>query len=257
MLTHIRGLILTILLLSGYATNALAWGVEGHQVVARIAQPALSPKASQEINRLLALEPGASLVSISTWADEHRTHQTGSWHYINFSRTGCTYEPARDCPGGACVIEALKVQTQILGSNASDEKKLTALKFVVHLMGDIHQPLHAGFKDDKGGNTYQVQVLGHGTNLHALWDSGLIKTFNESTNALSAQLMAQGSKLLSHQNVSFLSAAQESCSIVQSADFYPPRHVDQKYINRFAPLVKERLLLAGQRLATLLNDTFR
>lgn len=84
-------------------TNAFGWGKEGHQVVANMAETQLSAKARAEVDRLLALETGATL-SISTWADEHRSPTTGSWHYVNFPRDTCTYDALRDCPDGNCVV---------------------------------------------------------------------------------------------------------------------------------------------------------
>lgn len=236
---------------------AFAWGVEGHQVVALTANSQLSPKAKSEVSKLLLLEPGSNLVSISTWPDEHATKITARWHYINFPKGSCLYIPERDCPEGNCVIAALHQQTQILGSKESDEKRLLALKYIVHFMGDIHQPLHAGYIEDKGGNNYQIQAFGNSTNLHALWDSGLIKNLNKSTNALSLDLLS--SKMISGNkfNIDPLNAATESCNIAHEPNFYPTRVVDQQYINHYTPILMSRLKLAGERLAQLLNDTLQ
>ena len=157
------------------ATNAWCWGSQGHQAIAGIAQANLTPKARSEINRLLALEPGVTMVSISTWADEHRSPATGAWHYVNFPRDTCTYNAERDCPNEKCVVGAIAKQASILEFDISDEKRLTALKYLIHFVGDVYQPLHAGYMDDKGGNTYQLQADMRGSNLHALWDTGLIR----------------------------------------------------------------------------------
>jgi hypothetical protein len=151
--------------------QALSWGAEGHQVIAKLAESQLTPKAFSEVNRLLAMEPDATLASISTWADEHRNPATAPWHYVNFPRGDCTYVPERDCPDGKCVVGAINKQVVILRSNAPDDKKLLALKYVVHFVGDVHQPLHAGYGDDRGGNTYQLQAFMRGSNLHAVWDT--------------------------------------------------------------------------------------
>jgi hypothetical protein len=136
---------------------AHAWGVEGHQVIATLAEQQLTAAARQEVARLLALEPGETLASVSTWADEHRNPQTAAWHYVNFPRGDCHYVAARDCPDGSCVVEALNRQIEVLGSSASDEVRLKALKYVVHFVGDVHQPLHAGYKDDRGGSAGRRQ----------------------------------------------------------------------------------------------------
>jgi hypothetical protein len=157
-----RSLLIILWLLT---STAHAWGTQGHQVIANLAYAQLTSKAKAEVDRLLALEPGATLASISTWADETRNKTSASWHYVNFPRDTCTYDPARDCPDGQCVVCAIDEQLAILASNTTDEKRLVALKYVVHLVADIHQPLHAGYADDRGGNKYQTQAFGRGTSL--------------------------------------------------------------------------------------------
>src|ERR1035437_4548815 len=94
--------------------NAFAGGKEGHQVVANLAAAQLTVKAGGEVERLLALEPGATLQSISTWADEHRNPATASWHYVNFPRETCTYDAGRDCPDGNCVVGVIAKQLEVL-----------------------------------------------------------------------------------------------------------------------------------------------
>lgn len=235
---------------------ALAWGAQGHQVVATLAQASLTAKASAAVNQLLSLEPGATLASLSTWADEHRDPATTAWHYVNFPKASCSYERARDCPDGNCVVDALKRQLEILASGAPDAERLLALKYVVHLVADVHQPLHAGYADDRGGNRYQVQAFGEGTNLHALWDLGLIRNLHLDTANLSARLRtiplpsSRGELDVAH-------FAEESCRIVGVPGFYPGHKVDAAYIERFTPIMEQRLAIAGARLAGLLNRLFR
>ena len=172
-------------------TPARAWGVQGHQVVAAIAWQGLSPVAREEATRLLALEPAQTLVSVATWADEHRGPATAPWHYLNFPRGQCRFDAARDCPEGQCVIGAIDRQRAILASKATDAERLQALKYLVHLVADIHQPLHAGYQDDRGGNTVQLRFLMRGSNLHALWDKGLIEQLGLDNEALIAAAQAQ------------------------------------------------------------------
>ena len=233
----------------GASFSAHAWGTEGHQVIAMIAEKELTPAARAEVDRLLALEPGATMASVSTWADEHRTPHTAAWHYVNFPRGDCTYDPERDCQNGQCVVAAIEWQAKVLGTNAPDEQRLKALKYLVHFVGDVHQPLHAGYLDDKGGNTYQLQVFMRGSNLHAVWDSGLIKYLNEDA-AVMASRLAKGPQTVTWTPVQ---AAEESCQIVSTPGFYPGRLIDGEYISAFTPTMEERLRLAGKRLAALLN----
>lgn len=95
-----RALFFGIALVFGAVSFAHAWGGEGHQVIALIAQAQLTPRARAEVDHLLAIEPGETLASISTWADEHRNPATAPWHYINFPRGDCVYNEQRDCPDG-------------------------------------------------------------------------------------------------------------------------------------------------------------
>jgi hypothetical protein len=121
------------------SSAAHAWGTEGHQIVALIAQSQLTPKAKAEVDRLLALEPGETLASISTWADEHKSPTTGPWHYVNFARDSCIYDAERDCPDGQCVVGTIQRELQIVDSKAPDDRRLTALKYIVcvfHAMAD-------------------------------------------------------------------------------------------------------------------------
>ena len=234
--------------------SALAWGVQGHHVVAAMAQARLSPAARDEANRLLALEPGASLLSVSTWADEQRSTETAPWHYVNFPRGQCAYTPERDCPDGQCVVGAIERQNEVLRSRAPDSERLLALKFVVHLVADVHQPLHAGHGDDRGGNTYQLQAFLQGSNLHAVWDLWLIRALNEDAPAWVTRLDRRLAH--THQPAEVFNAAkvaEESCRIVATPDFYPGRLVDVDYLERFLPVLETRLALAGVRLAEVLN----
>jgi hypothetical protein len=172
-----------------FCSTSFAWGSDGHQIVAMLAEAQLTPTARKELDRLLAQEPGSTLASISTWADEHRNPATAAWHYVNFPRGDCSYQPERDCPDGKCVVGVLDRQVEVLRTSVDDEKRLNALKYVVHFMGDIHQPLHAGYRDDRGGNSYQLQAFMRGTNLHAFWDSGLIKSLQQENAAVVKSLL--------------------------------------------------------------------
>jgi hypothetical protein len=233
--------------------QALSWGAEGHQVIAKLSESQLTPKARSEINRLLSLEPESTMASISTWADEHRSPATAPWHYVNFPRGDCTYIPERDCPDGKCVVGAINRQVEILGSNAADDKKLLALKYVIHFVGDVHQPLHAGYGDDRGGNSYQLQAFMRGSNLHAVWDNGLIRNLNQGADSLAARLTKATA---SGATFDAIQAAEESCRIVAKPTFYPGRLVDAPYVEEYTPVMEQRLTVAGARLAVLLNRIF-
>ena len=254
-MAHLAKVCLCALLATLAANSAFAWGAQGHQVIAHIAQAKLSKNARLQIDHLLAQEPGATLESEATWADEHRSPATGRWHYINFPRDSCTYDAIRDCPDGQCIVAAIDAQTAILAGAGSDGQRLKALKYVVHLVGDVHQPLHAGYRDDKGGNTYQLQSFMRSSNLHALWDSGLIRYLDQDPPTLGDSLLA-ASRLPEPQRLDFVQAAEESCNIVALPEFYPRRKIDLQYLEHFSPILLQRLALAGARLAGHLNQIF-
>ena len=252
-----RGIAATLWLASALIPNVgLAWGIDGHQVVALIAEAELSPTAMAEVTRLLDQEPGQTLASVSTWADEHRNPATAAWHFVNFPRYTCQYVPERDCPEGKCVVGAIERQLKILKSPGRDEVRRLALKYVVHFVADVHQPLHAGYADDRGGNDFQLRAFMRGSNLHALWDSGIIRSLNEAPETTAARL----SRILHNAadlDASAAQAAQESCEIVGMTGYYPKRRVGQDYIDRFTPVLESRLALAGKRLGQILNYALR
>ena len=238
------------------STQAWAWGSQGHQVVAAMAWELLQPATRQEVNRLLALEPGETLESLSTWADEHRNPATGPWHYVNFPRGNCQYEAQRDCPDGHCVVAAIERARAVWASNANDNARLKALKYLVHLVGDIHQPLHAGYRYDRGGNKFQLRAFMRGSNLHAVWDSGLLRQLdleNQALVALLEKMPTGGIKL----QASMAEAAEESCRLVATPAFYPADQVDQAYAKQFSPVMLARLATAARRLAWMLDNTAR
>lgn len=233
-----------------------AWGADGHRLVAELAEAQLTPEVRAEVNRLLAGVPGATLASVSTWADEVRSPTTAAWHYVNPRAGDCSYVRARDCPDGRCSIEAVNRQFEVLRSSRSDDERVKALKWVVHLVADLHQPLHAGFRSDKGGNSVQLQAFGRGTNLHAVWDGGLLRHRREGFEELMQRAKASGPAR--RESLDAAAWASESCRIVVSPGFYPEkRTVGLEYAQQWDATLLERLGSAGHRLAAALNSALR
>lgn len=248
----------TVLALSIFlsaATNAWSWGSDAHQLVARIAQQGLTSKAQQEVQKLLDQEPGSTLQSISTWADETRNPATAAWHYINFPKGDCHYDHDRDCPDGKCVVEAINRQVEVLRTDSDPQRRFNALKYVVHLVGDVHQPLHAGWGEDRGGNTYQLQAFMRGSNLHAFWDSGMVRYYKEQESNWS-QTVVQQAGTESAKPWAVRHAAEESCEIVRKDTFYPSRTVGSDYAEQYRATLTQRLSMAGSRLAQVLNGVW-
>ncbi len=234
------------------STQAAAWGTQGHQVVAAMAWELLQPATRAEVNRLLTLEPGETLESLSTWADEHRNPATGPWHYVNFPRGNCHYDPERDCPDGNCVVAAIERERAIWASTANDKARLKALKYLIHLVADIHQPLHAGYRDDRGGNQFQLRAFMRGSNLHAVWDSGLLRQLDLDNAALVA-LLHKVAVPHAKLHASMAEVAEESCRLVAMPGFYPAARVDMAYFHDFSPVMRDRLAFGARRLAWVIQ----
>jgi hypothetical protein len=240
-----------------HATPAQAWGADGHRLVAQLAESRLQPAALAGVQQLLALEPGATLASVSTWADEQRNPRTAAWHYLNFQRDAdCRYARERQCIEDNCVVGALQNQTSRLADTTQPAaERLEALKYLVHFVGDVHQPLHAGFADDRGGNSFQLQAFDRGTNLHSLWDSGLLRNWPGGADALKAAVWAEAEAPATAADPAPAAWAEESCRIVALPGFYPAsRTLDASYPTQWNPTLPQRLARAGHRLAAVLNQ---
>ena len=237
------------------ALPAGAWGPLGHRVVAELAEAQLQPRTREAVAQLLALEPGATLGSISSWADDTRTPATMPWHYVNFPRGDCSYRPARDCADGLCAIAAIERQRSTLQRSSDARERLTALKYLVHFVGDLHQPLHGAFGDDRGGNTYLLSPGTGQTNLHAWWDSGMIERSGLDAGQLRTALQRDALAPLRTPTGTPADWAGEDCRIASTPGFYPPADFDARlYQERWWPLLQGRLRLAGHRLARLLDE---
>jgi hypothetical protein len=241
------------------ATPALRWGGDGHRIVAEIALGRLSPAVANETRRLLG---GQNITDIASWADEIRRQvpATGPWHYIDIQVTDSSYVPARDCKDGACVIAAIETQLAILSDRSRpDSARATALKYVVHFIGDLHQPLHVGERGDKGGNDVKVTYQGRLTNLHSLWDSGLLLSFGQTDAAIVLQLndqISRRSDIAKLSGGSVVSWAMESHDLARDVVYRNlpnSGEITQQYADAARPVIFERLLRGGVRLAAELE----
>jgi hypothetical protein len=248
---------------------ARAWGPHGHRIATRVAEARLSPAARAAIRALL--HEGDTLVDLSNWADEEghdAVPGSAPWHYVNVPLSATRYD-SRYCPGGDCVVARIKHFRSVLADRAAPRlKRQQALLFLVHLVEDAHQPLHVGDNHDHGGNLTQVQFLGAGTNLHRLWDSGLINEINRNEHAWVEQI----APLLTPQNVRSWSQgsvedwATESLLDAKQA-YHGPAGAGQPissgtrlggdYVAFAQPILQRRLAQAGVRLANELNALFR
>jgi hypothetical protein len=242
------------------STSAHAWGPTGHRIVGELAEQQLTQGARAEVKRLLAVTHDQSLAEVATWADDLRDERsqralwrtTSKLHFLNFSSSSCHYDPARDCAGGQCIVAAIDRYARVLGDRTrSYRDRAEALRFVVHFVADVHQPMHAGSRHDKGGNRYPLQWDGRGTNLHAIWDSPVLASrrlgWSAYAVALARSPLPQATGTPAHW-------AEESCRMTRDDGIYPRGHrIDQDYLVHMRPLAEQRVRSAAARLAALLN----
>src|ERR1700683_70251 len=154
---------------------ALGWGPEGHSLIARIAEAQLTPAVHAKVVEILG--PNVTMASVASWPDEIRRSrpETGEWHYIDIPIDQPHLDMSRDCPKGDCVIKKIEDFEVVLHDpNMPAVQRREALMFLFHFVGDMHQPLHDSDNKDQGGNDVRVTYNGRNTNLHSLWDSGLL-----------------------------------------------------------------------------------
>jgi hypothetical protein len=241
----------------------LAWGRLGHRASARLTESRLTPQARALVRELL--EPGESLADASTWADENSRSIPGSaaWHYVNVPIQEPRYSP-RFCRDN-CVVSRLAEFRRILeDQTAPRRRRRMALRYVVHLLQDAHQPLHVGDRQDRGGNNLQLQFFrDDSTNLHQIWDSGLLRQAYRDEVELSQALtaFAQQSAAAEWSQGGVEDWANESLELARRAYCLPGTdlplrngmRLGQDYLEEYLPWAVRRLSQAGVRLADLLN----
>ena len=273
---HDVGLFAAGLALLAISSPALAWGKTGHRVVAAIADTQLSGLARANVEEILGA--GESLDEAANWPDEMRSapgdfwQKTATpWHYVTLN--GIIYDHA---PPEGDALEALgRFSKTLRDPAASRADKQLALRFIVHLVGDLHQPLHVGKCCDRGGNEVKVTWFGKPTNLHAVWDSQMVDDEQLSFTELAAKL----ERHISNQDVIDWWDVNPRDWISESAeirDTLYPRPVPKPakarkgrkgapeplpalsydYVYKFSPVMERRLKQGGVRLAAYLNDVF-
>ena len=260
--------LVAIVLFASVARPAIAWGPQGHRVITRIAMDRLSPHAAAEVK--LLLKDGDTLIDVCDWAD-HDGHTavpgSASWHYVNVPITAAHYD-AKFCPDSGCVVSKINHYREVLADKKAPHKeRARALLFLVHFVEDVHQPLHVGDNRDRGGNNAQVQFAGRGTNMHAVWDSGLLHHLGGNDEAWVKRV----EPLLTPENVKAWSSpkvedwADESLQAAKKAYHWPEgakeplargATLGDDYAKMAEPILKERLAKAGVRLANELNAIF-
>jgi S1/P1 Nuclease len=278
---------LLILLLPGLV---FAWGDEGHEVIALIAWRYLTPRTRAEVTALLAqdasqLTPTTDIAAEATWADKFRVRnpQTREWHFVNLEiegpdeDTACFHHPplprgvaASAGPAHDCIIDKIgQFRRELHDTSASPAERLLALQFLLHLVGDLHQPLHAADNHDRGGNDVAVQAGSNALgNLHQYWDTVVVEQLGIDARALAARLTTRISAR-QRRRMSLGSPtdwAMQSFDIATSAVYGQlpavsapgeQLQLNDAYRTRAAMIAEVQLQRAGIRLARVLNEALR
>jgi hypothetical protein len=248
--------------------RAEAWGVSGHRIVAMIAENHLTQRARLRVTQLLGDD--VTLASVASFADEIRNSrpETKQFHFVDIPLAANNYDSNRDCPEtdeGDCVIAAIeRFRRELSSEGESVGRRRFALKFLVHLIGDMHQPLHCADNNDRGGNDVKVTWFGRsgkGINLHSVWDSLIIEEAAledaEFAEALEEGLTTQS--IQTRQSGTIIQWALEAHKAARNHAYRIPRNkrLGQAYYDRTFAVVDEQLLRGGLRLAKILNDTLQ
>lgn len=256
-----------------------AWGGDGHRVVCRIAWNRLSPRTRQSVEQLLGPEGSrAAFPDACVWADEIRGRIEAdpalarfapytTAHYVNFEpssstldRRGCTrLSAARET---YCILDGIDLVAHAAAGGPSELSRAEALKLLVHLVGDIHQPLHVGYGRDRGGNDVTVNVMGEaGRNLHWVWDTFMVVHGGEEWASLARRLDRSVAPLdeMRWAEMDPTAWAAESYSVTETHaydDVEQGGYVGQRYFDLNRHTAERRLQMAGVRLAAVLNHLF-
>ena len=254
----IRRLVILFLLFVPLS-DSFGWGQIGHRAVGQLAEWHLSRRAAQQINALLG---PTSLAMVSTWMDEIRSDAaydyTSTWHWVTVP-TGQTYDPAIQEPTGNAYEAVQRLIAGLKSDTLSTQQEREYLMMLVHLVGDLHQPLHVGTGTDRGGNDVRVLWQGDSSNLHRVWDSDMINSKQLSYTELATYLNRRADEAFVRQYQSsplseWLPEAMQLRDTVY--DLPEDGRLGYSYLYRNFPVVEQQLLLAGVRLAGVLNEIY-
>ena len=255
--------ILTLIVLFLINSNIYSksnWGSTGHRTLAKIAEKHLKNSVKRKIKKLL---DGQSLAFISTYADEIKSDKKykkfSAWHYVNFP-LGSKYEDSKKSSRGDLAIGIETCIRTIKSKTSSKSEKVFYLKMLVHLIGDLHQPLHVGRAEDKGGNMIQVQWHERGTNLHHVWDEDMINkwdmSYSELANNAKCLNKSEIKKIQAGTVVDWINETQKLAIKVYGSAKKGDK-LSWKYSYNHLGMVHAQLQKGGLRLAKILNELFK
>lgn len=250
-------LVATLLVSIATPSPALAWGKEGHRVVAAIADNYLGPKARGAVRQILGTE---TLVEASNWPDFMRADPdefwqkaASPWHYVTVEGAAYTTAP----PTGDAVTALQRFVKIVRDEKAPLKDRQLALRFIIHIVGDLHQPFHAGNGKDRGGNDVKVTWFGKPTNLHSVWDGEMVDEEGLSFSELAKQL---DGRVTPEQQAEWTSADPKSWiarDVSLRDGLYPTNPaISYDYVFAHQSLVEEQLERGGLDLAAYINWVF-
>lgn len=256
----IKNLVLIGLLVPFLSFGNTIWGRKGHRVTGHIAEKHLTRKARKALGDLL---DGHSLAFASTYADEIKSDRAywnySPWHYVNYPMEK-TYNASEKSNSGDLITAIDQCKRILIDPNASKNDKIFHLKLLIHFIGDLHQPMHAGRAEDRGGNDIQVQWFNEGSNIHRVWDTDILETYGMSYFELAEELDRSTAKkerkaIQKGDAVAWLEEshilAKEIYGSVQTGD-----KLGYSYTYQYNEVVFDRLKKGGFRLAQVLNEIF-
>jgi hypothetical protein len=249
---------------SVFSGTAFAWGHDGHGATGILAIDQLQPEVRLELQNILGSVDDETLIEACNWPDAVRETEEWSWtyptHYINLPKGENHYLESRDCPDQLCATQAIKKYAVILGDDQSPRiERQQAFAWVCHLTGDLHQPLHAGFAADRGGNDFEIVFENEQTNLHGFWDSTLIK--NRATDwiglleILRVYPVVEASNNWAPEMVN--QWTDESHQLVMETIYPKAPVITDDYANESWELLQQRLSTGASRLALIINSSLQ
>jgi hypothetical protein len=264
-------LALPLLAALALAAPAHAWSPEGHKVVAGIAARHLTDAAKAQVRGLLGGEAEPAMMAAAGWADEQaaKRPETAAWHYVDIPIATPTYDPARDCPGGDCLVARTERAYRTLANPAHDKAaRAEALKYLIHFVGDVHQPLRCGDDGNQRGTGVKVLMGDKPTNLNAVWETEIVAAMGGTPEQLVSRFMERitpaqrkewtrgtvgawcsesAARAATAAYDDLRGAATEDGRIVLAAEYpYDKRNI-----------ASDQLKKAGVRLAALLNQSLK
>ena len=241
-----------------FITQALAWGQTGHRVIGLVAEQHLTKKTKKQV---LALLDNNSLAEVSNWMDDIRSdaayNHTHDWHWVTIP-DGIPYEQTQKNPKGDLVMKLEEIIAALKAGNLPRDKEQENIKFLAHLVGDLHQPLHVGGKDDSGGNNVKLQWFGQPSNLHRVWDSDMIEGKDLSYTELAGFVGKPTKEQIKAWQAENIRAWTSGMMVYRPQVYKIPEDgkLSYRYSYENFDTVQKLLLQGGVRLAGILNQIY-